>query len=148
MAKQPRMTVRVGWRDLVESQQRGLLSAMNSLGPQLGAEFVPAGAADADLLIVAAAASAPPPAQGRQQQITLADRRDQARADLVRPFRVAELRSVLAAALDRLRQAPASPAAPRMYRGVPVESSGRAAGRAEADERPRAGLVYRGSRVG
>lgn len=137
MAKQPRMTVRVGWSDLVESQQRGLLSAMNSLGPQLGAEFVPTGAADADLLIVAATASTPPATHGRQQRITL--------ADLVRPFRVAELRSVLAAALDRLRQAPA---APRMYRGVPVEPTGRAAGHADADERPRAGLVYRGSRVG
>lgn len=148
MAKQPRMTVRVGWSDLVESQQRGLLSAMNSLGPQLGAEFVPTGAADADLLIVAATASTPPATHGRQQQITLADRRDHARADLVRPFRVAELRSVLAAALDRLRQAPAAPAAPRMYRGVPVEPTGRAAGHADADERPRAGLVYRGSRVG
>lgn len=155
MARSQRATVRFDFVGIADAHRRTLISALNTVSGQLGVAFEHVQGQAGELLIVGFDDL---PAIRRYTPehvavLSFGDRRTHESADVVRPIRVSQLMAALERAMSHIRDASAAPpdqpaaSKPRMYRGAPVEGS-KPAVSVPADEKPRAGLVYRGSRVG
>lgn len=158
MARPQRAPIRFDFVGVTDAHRRTLISALNSVSGQLGVAFEHVNGQAGELLFVGVddlptVQRYTPP---NVAVISFGDRRTHEGADVVRPIRVAQLTTALERAVAHIDQASAEAASeqatsgrPRMYRGAPVEESRSATtAERERDQKPRAGLVYRGSRVG